>query len=162
MILRWTSTLFTIAPGVVFRDLFVSLRIRPGLKQAPVAGSGAMRPQTTERGPDLKACDFYAPFRGINGPAPSVGRAAPMHPPHRNIIKRVAGEQMAEFTLRIDGMHCGSCIRRVSQALASAQGVTVKEVRIGAARLSAATDPPPVDLTLAALAKAGYPARLDR
>ena len=26
---------------------------------------------------------------------------------------------MAEFTLRIDGMHCGSCVRRVSQALAA-------------------------------------------
>jgi hypothetical protein len=30
---------------------------------------------------------------------------------------------MAEFTLRIDNMHCGSCIRRVSQALSSADGV---------------------------------------
>ena len=26
---------------------------------------------------------------------------------------------MAEFTLQIDGMHCGSCIRRVEQALTS-------------------------------------------
>ena len=69
---------------------------------------------------------------------------------------------MAEFTLRIDGMHCGSCIRRVSQALASAQGVTVKEVRLGAARLSATAEPLSVDLALAALAKAGYTARLDQ
>jgi len=70
---------------------------------------------------------------------------------------------MSEFSLRIDGMHCGSCIRRVSQALQSAEGVTVKEVRLGAARLSAsnsATKPAPVDLALAALAKAGYSARL--
>jgi copper chaperone CopZ len=71
---------------------------------------------------------------------------------------------MSEFSLRIDGMHCGSCIRRVSQALASAEGVTVKEVRLGAARLSApnsVTKPAPVDLALAALAKAGYSARLE-
>ena len=33
---------------------------------------------------------------------------------------------MAEFTLRIDGMHCGSCVRRVSQALAATPGVVVK------------------------------------
>jgi copper chaperone CopZ len=68
---------------------------------------------------------------------------------------------MSEFSLRIDGMHCGSCIRRVSQALASTEGVVVKEVRVGAARLSTALDPAPVDLALAALAKAGYTARLE-
>jgi copper chaperone len=69
---------------------------------------------------------------------------------------------MSSFTLRIDNMHCGSCIRRVSQALASTEGVTVNEVRLGAARLTANADPPPVDLALAALAKAGYTARLDQ
>jgi copper chaperone len=75
---------------------------------------------------------------------------------------------MPEFSLRIDGMHCGSCIRRVSQALASAGGVEVKEVRLGAARFSAEQAPArdieptaPVDLAIAALAKAGYSARLD-
>jgi hypothetical protein len=49
--------------------------------------------------------------------------------------------KMAEFTLRIDGMHCGSCVRRVSQALAATPGVAVNEVRVGAARLTAAEDP---------------------
>jgi copper chaperone CopZ len=68
---------------------------------------------------------------------------------------------MAEITLRIDGMHCGACIRRVSQALASAQGFKVREVRIGAARLQSAQEPPPVDLALAALSRAGYTARLE-
>ena len=68
---------------------------------------------------------------------------------------------MAEFTLRIEGMHCGSCVRRVSQALASAQGITVNEVRVGAARLTSAAEPAPVDLAIAALAKAGYTAHLE-
>ncbi len=68
---------------------------------------------------------------------------------------------MAEFTLRIDGMHCDSCIRRVSQALASAEGVQVQEVRLGAARLTTNLAPVPVDLAVAALAKAGYSARLE-
>jgi copper chaperone CopZ len=66
---------------------------------------------------------------------------------------------MAEFTLRIDGMHCGACLRRVSQALATAEGVQVKEVRLGAARISA--EQPRVESALAALAKAGYTARLE-
>ena len=69
---------------------------------------------------------------------------------------------MAEFTLRIDGMHCGSCVRRVSQALASTSGLEVKEVQVGAARLASAQEPPPVEQALAALAKAGYTARLDQ
>jgi copper chaperone len=71
---------------------------------------------------------------------------------------------MTEFTLRIENMHCGSCIRRVSQALASTDGLTVKEVRVGAARLSSTSNPAPmhlVDQALASLAKAGYPARLE-
>ena len=68
---------------------------------------------------------------------------------------------MPEFSLRIDGMHCGSCIRRVSQALVAVPGVAVKEVRLGAARLDSPLEPPPIDLTIAALAKAGYTARLE-
>ena len=45
-------------------------------------------------------------------------------------------------------MHCGSCVRRVSQALAATPGVTVNEVRVGAARLTATEDPAPVDRPL--------------
>lgn len=68
---------------------------------------------------------------------------------------------MSEFTLRIDGMHCGSCVRRVSQALAQTPGLEVKEVQIGAARVASTQDPPPVDAAVAALAAAGYKAHPD-
>ncbi len=68
---------------------------------------------------------------------------------------------MSEFTLHIDGMHCGSCVRRVSEALASTQGIEVKEVRVGAARLSSSLNPPPVDRALAAVTRAGYQAHLE-
>jgi copper chaperone len=68
---------------------------------------------------------------------------------------------MLEFTLHIDGMHCGACVRRVSQALSATEGVEVKEVRLGAARLESAQDPPPVDRAIAALAAAGYKAQPD-
>ena len=69
---------------------------------------------------------------------------------------------MAEFILRIDGMHCGSCMRRVPQALNTTGGVEVEEVRIGAARLQSTDDNPPVEAAIAALAKAGYSARLEQ
>lgn len=68
---------------------------------------------------------------------------------------------MAQFKLKIDGMHCGGCVRRVSQALASTEGLEVNEVTVGAARLASATEPPPVDQAIAALAKAGYTAHLE-
>jgi copper chaperone CopZ len=68
---------------------------------------------------------------------------------------------MAEFTLHIDGMHCGSCVKRVTQALAAVEGVVVNEVRVGSARLTANLDPAPVDLAFAALAKAGFTAHLE-
>jgi copper chaperone len=77
------------------------------------------------------------------------------------VSSNAVGDTMAEFTLRIDGMHCGSCIGRVSHALSSAPGVSVEEVRLGAARLNSAQDPPPVDAAIAALGKAGYTARLE-
>ena len=69
---------------------------------------------------------------------------------------------MAEFVLHIDGMHCGSCVRRVTQALSATEGVEVEEVRIGAARLKAEDEQSPIDAAIASLAKAGYTARLER
>lgn len=59
-------------------------------------------------------------------------------------------------------MHCGACVRRVSQALDSTPGVAVDEVRVGAARLNASDQPAAVDAAIAALAKAGYPAHLEQ
>ena len=68
---------------------------------------------------------------------------------------------MAEITLKIDGMHCGSCIRRVTQAIHGAGSFEVEEVRLGAARFQAAENTGTVDAAIAALAKAGYVARVD-
>ncbi len=76
---------------------------------------------------------------------------------------------LTEITLRIDGMHCGSCIRRVSQAIGGAGPFIVEEVRLGAARFVA---PLPlsgessgtgtaVASAVAALARAGFAARAD-
>ncbi|HEY1579924.1 MAG TPA: heavy-metal-associated domain-containing protein [Terracidiphilus sp.] len=68
---------------------------------------------------------------------------------------------MAEFTLHIDGMHCGSCVRRVTQALSSTEGVQVEEVRVGGARVKS-EDPPHVEAAISALAKAGFTAHLEQ
>jgi copper chaperone len=70
---------------------------------------------------------------------------------------------MAEITLRIDGMRCGSCIRRVTQAIHRAGPVEVEEVRLGAARFRVPEDAKAVqtDATIAALAKAGFVAHME-
>lgn len=64
---------------------------------------------------------------------------------------------MREITLNIEGMHCGACARRVTQALERTPGIEVLEVRVGAARVKA-EDPGPV---IASIAKAGYTARAE-
>jgi copper chaperone CopZ len=68
---------------------------------------------------------------------------------------------MTEFTLRIDGMHCGSCVRRVNQALVAIEGLVVGEVSMGEARFTSNLDPAPVEQAVAALAKAGFAAHLE-
>jgi copper chaperone CopZ len=68
---------------------------------------------------------------------------------------------LSEFTLKIEGMHCGSCVKRVSLALATTPGLVVKQVGLGAARLSSDEEPPPLGLAIAAIAKAGYTAYLE-
>jgi copper chaperone CopZ len=68
---------------------------------------------------------------------------------------------MPDFTLLINNMHCGACIRRVTQSLTETPGLEVKEVSLGSARISTTQDPPPVDLAVQALAKAGFPATLE-
>ena len=61
---------------------------------------------------------------------------------------------MSEITLNIDGMHCGACVKRVTQTLEKVPGAEVLEVRIGAARLKADD----AEGALAAQANAGYQA----
>lgn len=64
---------------------------------------------------------------------------------------------MREVTLRIENMHCGACVRRVSEALQNLSGVYLGEVRIGGARVQA-PDELPESALVSAVEKAGYPA----
>jgi copper chaperone len=68
---------------------------------------------------------------------------------------------MAEITLQIDGMHCGSCIRRVTQTINNAGAFDVEEVRLGAARFKTAEDAASIQSVITALAKAGFAARVN-
>jgi copper chaperone len=45
-----------------------------------------------------------------------------------------------QLTLHISGMHCGACVRRVTQALERIPGVTVEDVQVGLASVRVQPD----------------------
>lgn len=67
---------------------------------------------------------------------------------------------MREVTLRIENMHCGACVKRVSGALENVPGIRVGEVRVGAARVHAADELADSAIVIA-VEKAGYPAAVE-
>jgi copper chaperone len=69
---------------------------------------------------------------------------------------------MSLLTLRIGGMHCGACVRRVTQALQSVGGTQIQEVRVGAARVQVEDAAVAGPALLASIAKAGYTAHLEQ
>jgi copper chaperone CopZ len=66
---------------------------------------------------------------------------------------------MATFDLTIENMHCGSCVRRVTQVLNALPATHAEEVRIGAARVQTDADPAQLEQSLQA---AGFPARVQK
>jgi copper chaperone CopZ len=64
------------------------------------------------------------------------------------------------LNLAIEGMHCGACIRRVTSALQSVEGVTVNSVEVGSARVAFdGAEASEQDIT-AALGRNGFPAQV--
>ncbi|MBI2684905.1 MAG: heavy-metal-associated domain-containing protein [Acidobacteria bacterium] len=63
---------------------------------------------------------------------------------------------MSTIALKIDGMHCQSCVARVRRALENVDGITINEVQVG----SASVDTENPDAAIAAVNKAGYPAHV--
>jgi copper chaperone CopZ len=64
---------------------------------------------------------------------------------------------MADVTLQIENMHCGSCVRRVTQTLNALPATRAAEVRVGSARVHTEADPAEL---IRALGEAGFPAHL--
>ena len=64
------------------------------------------------------------------------------------------------LNLAIEGMHCGACVRRVTSALQSVEGVTVKSIEVGSAEIVFdAAETSAQDIT-AALNRNSFPARV--
>ena len=67
---------------------------------------------------------------------------------------------MQELTFQIDGMHCGACVRRVTSALQSVEGVTVNSVEVGSAKVAFDGSEITAQEITAALDRNGFPARV--
>jgi copper chaperone CopZ len=65
-----------------------------------------------------------------------------------------------ELTFTIDGMSCQHCVRRVTTALGKVPDIRVEEVTVGRARVEALDDAA-AGAVVAALERAGYPARVE-
>lgn len=64
---------------------------------------------------------------------------------------------MSTFHLVIENMHCGACVRRVTQVLNALPSTHAEEVHIGGARVRTGSDPAQI---VDALQTAGYPAHI--
>jgi copper chaperone len=64
------------------------------------------------------------------------------------------------LNLAIEGMHCGACVRRVTTALQGVEGVTVKSVEVGSAKVIFDAAETSAQDIAAALDRNGFPARV--
>jgi copper chaperone len=63
---------------------------------------------------------------------------------------------METRTLQIDGMSCGHCIGRVTNALGALPGVKVEDVKVGSARISFDRVQTPLRRIAEAIDEAGF------
>jgi copper chaperone len=66
---------------------------------------------------------------------------------------------MSELVMRIEGMSCDHCVRRVTKALEGTPGVTVKNVKVGSATVDYDGKPESLDAIVQSLDRAGYDAK---
>ena len=61
-----------------------------------------------------------------------------------------------EFNLKIDGMHCAACVRRVTAALNEVGGVQVENVEVGSARIRYTPEAVSLEAILNAVNQIGF------
>jgi copper chaperone CopZ len=64
------------------------------------------------------------------------------------------------LNLSLDGMHCGACVRRVTTALQSLQGVQVDSVEVGSAHVSYNPGQTTPSQIVEAIDNIGFPTRI--
>lgn len=109
-----------------------------GLKSAARFASGSPRQATCGAAP--------AGMTGIPSTRAGFARVAYNNGHRRNVIAARAGQRTQTGTfmnkqveLKIEGMHCDGCVRRVTALLKKVDGAVVEEVVVGAAKVSLKT-----------------------
>ncbi len=64
-----------------------------------------------------------------------------------------------QLNLSIDGMHCGACVRRVTNALTGVAGVQVESVDVGSAKVSFDPEQASPEQIAAAVDRIGFTVR---
>ena len=64
--------------------------------------------------------------------------------------------------LSIEGMHCGGCVRRVTDALGKIDGVEVSSVEVGSARMTFDPERATVEKIAGAVNKIGFTVRSEK
>lgn len=67
-----------------------------------------------------------------------------------------------ELSVSIEGMHCGACVRRVTNALQTVAGVQLDSVDVGSARMTFDPAQASVENILSAINGIGFQAHLDQ
>jgi copper chaperone len=62
----------------------------------------------------------------------------------------------SKLSLSIEGMHCGACVRRVSNALTGLEGVQVESVEVGSAKVTFDNGQVSPDQIVAAVNRIGF------
>jgi copper chaperone len=66
------------------------------------------------------------------------------------------------LTLSIEGMHCGACVRRVTDALRRVPGVEVDSVEVGSAQMDFSPDKATAEEIAAAVNRIGFQAHIEK
>jgi copper chaperone len=66
------------------------------------------------------------------------------------------------WELSIEGMHCGACVRRVTNALEAMHEVQVASVEVGSARIAVDPAKTSAEEIAAAIGRIGFSVRIDR
>jgi copper chaperone len=76
-----------------------------------------------------------------------------------HLLKRRRNLMQEALGLSIDGMHCGACVRRVTDALGKIDGVEVNSVEVGSARMTFDPERVTVEKIAGAVNKIGFAVR---
>jgi copper chaperone CopZ len=69
---------------------------------------------------------------------------------------------MEDVRLAIEGMHCGACVRRVTNALTGVEGVHVDSVEVGSAKVGFEPATTTVEQITSAVERIGFKAQVER